>query len=65
MENLPPEHNESNFRSVEYLDAKGQRRVAFHLSRDGFTLLAVGCNGPKALAWKKRNVELTRPLERR
>ncbi len=52
--NLPPEFNASNFEAVEYVDAKGEKRPAFDLSRDAFTLLAMGFTGRDALPWKLR-----------
>lgn len=44
--------NRSNFGSVEYRDAKGESRPMYLLTRDGFTLLAMGFTGPKALQFK-------------
>ncbi|EHJ48798.1 phage regulatory protein, Rha family [Solidesulfovibrio carbinoliphilus subsp. oakridgensis] len=65
MASLPSEFNESNFRSVEYLDAKGERRPAYHLSRDGFTLLVMGFTGKKALAWKVRYIQAFNAMEKK
>lgn len=36
------EFNQSNFRPVEYKDAKGEMRPEYLITRDGFTLLAMG-----------------------
>lgn len=46
------EFNQSNFGLVEYLDSKGERRPAYTLTRDGFTLLAMGFTGAKAMQFK-------------
>ena len=43
------EFNESNFRPVEYCDAKGEMRPEYLITRDGFTLLAMGFTGAKAM----------------
>lgn len=51
-EQLPPDFNERNFASVAYLDEKGEWRVMYRITRDGFTLLAMGFTGRKALAFK-------------
>jgi len=51
-----PEVNRPNFREVitEYQNGKGgtQTAPAYHLTRDGFTLLAMGFTGKRALAFK-------------
>ncbi len=49
---LPPEFNALNFEAVTYLDEKGESRVMYRVSRDGFALLAMGFTGKKALAFK-------------
>ena len=52
MRDLPDEFNAPNFRVVAYVDAKGESRVSYQMTRDGFTLLAMGFTGKKALAFK-------------
>ena len=61
---VAPEFNERNFASVEYADEKGEMRPMYQLSRDGFTLLAMGFAGKKALAWKIRYIEAFNAMER-
>src|SRR5258706_2407075 len=69
IENLkaecPPEFNAPNFRAVEYIDAKGEKRPAYELTRDGFTLLAMGFTGPKALQFKIAYIERFNSMEAR
>jgi len=48
----PEEFNGLNFEPVTYRDSKGEQRPMFYLSRDGFTLLAMGFTGKEALRWK-------------
>lgn len=48
----PVEFNRPNFRPVEFVDAKGEKRPAYRMTRDGFTLLAMGFTGKKALQFK-------------
>ena len=60
----PSEFNEHNFVLVEYTDEKGEDRPMYQLSRDGFTLLAMGFAGKKALAWKIRYIEAFNAMEK-
>lgn len=60
----PSEFNEHNFVLVEYVDEKGESRPMYQLSRDGFTLLAMGFAGKKALAWKIRYIEAFNAMEK-
>ena len=41
-----------NFLLIEYTDAQGKPRPEYLLTRDGFTLLAMGFTGAKALTFK-------------
>lgn len=60
----PLEFNESNFGLVEYADAKGEMRPMYQLSRDGFTLLAMGFAGKKAMQWKIKYIEAFNAMEK-
>ena len=60
---LGADFNGLNFAPVAYLDAKGESRPSYNLSRDGFTLLAMGFTGKKALAWKVRYIEAFNAME--
>lgn len=42
------EFNRLNFQPVKYVDEKGERRPMYHISRDGFSFLAMGFRGKKA-----------------
>ena len=44
--------SQSNFRLVDYMDAKGEERPMYIMSRDGFVLLGMGFTGAKARAMK-------------
>ncbi|MBS7546405.1 Rha family transcriptional regulator [Ancylobacter oerskovii] len=48
---------EPNFRLSEYLDSTGRTLPAYEMTRDGFTLLAMGFTGKTALAFKVRYIE--------
>lgn len=62
--NLPEDFDRSNFGEISYLDNYGREQPAFHLTRDGFTLLAFGFTGKRALAWKVRYIEAFNAMER-
>ncbi len=47
------EFNERNFASVEYVDAKGQLRPSYQMTKNGFIFLAMGLTGRKAAAIKE------------
>lgn len=48
-----PEFNALNFKEVEYTDAKGERRPAYEMTKDGFVFLVMGFTGKKAAAFKE------------
>jgi Rha family phage regulatory protein len=56
--------NAPNFGAVEYLDEKGEKRPAYSLTRDGFSLLAMGFTGKKALEWKIKYIEAFNSMEK-
>jgi len=51
------EFNARNFAAVEYIDAKGERRLEYHMTKDGFAFLCMGFTGAKAAAWKERYIQ--------
>ena len=61
--NCPESFNAPNFGAVETKDDKGELRPAYTMTRDGFTILAMGFTGPKALAWKIRYIEAFNAME--
>ena len=67
VSDLPAEFSERNFAlsSMEYsIPNGGTREVpSYNLSRDGFTLLAMGFTGKRALAWKVRYIEAFNAME--
>ncbi|TCP05676.1 Rha family transcriptional regulator [Rubrivivax gelatinosus] len=48
----PPEFSRRNFASAKYLDEQGKPRDCYHVTRDGFSLLAMGFTGKEAMRWK-------------
>ncbi len=47
------EYHERNFAPVKYLDAKGESRLSFNMTKDGFIFLAMGFTGKKAAGIKE------------
>ena len=47
-----PEKDRLNFKPIFYLDAMNRKQMMFDMTRDGFSLLAMGFTGKKALEWK-------------
>lgn len=53
-----------NFVQTPYVEAQnGQTYRSFNMDRDGFSLLAMGFNGSKALKWKRRFLEAFNAME--
>lgn len=48
----PKEFTERNFALSEFTDSTGRVLPAYRLTRDGFTLLAMGFTGKEAMQWK-------------
>lgn len=61
---IPSEFNQLNFKPVEYTDAKGERRPMYLVTRDGFTLLAMGFTGKAAMQFKVAYIEAFNAMER-
>lgn len=60
---LPAGFDESNFGLAEYIDEQGKPRPFYQLTRDGFTLLAFGFTGKRALAWKVKYIQAFNAME--
>lgn len=60
----PPDFIERNFALKNYFDGLGRELPMYHLSRDGFTLLAMGFAGKKALTWKIRYIQAFNAMEK-
>lgn len=65
LRKVPEEWGALNFEQTPYTDPQnGQTYPAFNLTRDGFTLLAMGYNSARAIAWKIRYIEAFNALEK-
>ena len=61
---IPEDFNALNFEDVKYVDAKGEERPAFNMTRDGFVLLVMGFTGKRAMAWKIKYIEAFNAMEK-
>ncbi len=64
LKDIPEDFNASNFGLVEYTDAKGEKRPMYNLTRDAFTLLAMGFTGKKAMRFKVLYIETFNAMEK-
>lgn len=64
IEEVTAAFNELNFEPVRYQDEKGESRPMYLLTRDGFTLLAMGFTGQKALQFKVAYIQAFNRMER-
>lgn len=60
---VPQDFNERNFTLVSYTDAKGEKRPMYTLTRDAFTLLAMGFTGKKAMQFKLAYIDAFNRME--
>lgn len=58
------EFNRLNFQLVTYVDAKGESRPMYHMTRDGFSFLAMGFTGKKAAMFKEMFIRAFNDLEK-
>ena len=60
---VPDEFNRLNFEPVAYVDEKGERRPMYHITRDGFALLAMGFTGKESMRWKLAYISTFNAME--
>jgi Rha family phage regulatory protein len=59
----PKSFTEPNFRPSEYDDSTGRTLPCYNLTRDAFSLLAMGFTGKAAIMWKLQYIEAFNALE--
>jgi Rha family phage regulatory protein len=52
-----------NFREISYKDSYDRDQVAYHLTRDGFTILVMGFTGRRAMQWKIAYIDAFNRME--
>lgn len=60
----PSTFTEPNFRPSEYIDQTGRKLPMYIVTRDGFTLLAMGFTGKAAMQFKVAYIEAFNAMER-
>ena len=55
---------EANFGLSEYTDSTGRKLPMYNITRDGFTLLAMGFTGEKAMKFKIAYIEAFNAMEK-
>ena len=55
---------ELNFKLSKYVDSTGRKQPCYAMTRDGFTLLAMGFTGKKALQFKKMYIKRFNKMEK-
>jgi len=60
---LSEEFRNANFQPASYVDSTGRKLRCFLLTRDGFTLLAMGYTGPKAMQFKELYIRRFNEME--
>lgn len=58
-----PDFNARNFAAVDYTDAKGEKRLAYQITRDGFAFLAMGFTGKRAAQFKEAYITAFNAME--
>ncbi len=56
-------HLSNMFKKSSYKDNGGRKRPLYYMDRDGFTLLAMGFTGEKALSWKIKYINAFNSME--
>ena len=53
-----------NFEEFSYINSQNKEQPEYLMTRDGFTLLAMGFTGAKAMQWKIKYAEAFNTMER-
>ena len=57
------EFNALNFEAISYIDSMNREKPEYLMTRDGFTLLAMGFTGAKAMQWKIKYIAAFNDME--
>jgi Rha family phage regulatory protein len=58
-----PEFGDANFRATTYTTAQNKTHECFEMSRDGFSMIAMGLTGKKAMSWKAKYITAFNKME--
>lgn len=57
------EFNRTNFGEIEYTDSKGRQQRAIAMTKDGYSIMAMGFTGAKAMEFKEEFIEKFNKME--
>lgn len=57
------EFSRLNFEERDYVDDQGKLRISYDISRDGFSMLAMGFTGKSAMKWKEQFISAFGKME--
>lgn len=63
LEDCSPEFGLRNFAEINYKDERNRKQPMFFLTKDGFTILAMGFTGKKAMAFKEAYIRRFNEME--
>lgn len=58
-----PEFGSANFRATTYTTGQNKTHECFEMSRDGFSMIAMGLTGKKAMSWKAKYITAFNKME--
>lgn len=61
---VPEAFSLPNFRERDYVDERGKAQIMFEMTRDGFTLLAMGFTGKRAMNFKISYIDAFNKMEK-
>lgn len=62
--NCSEEFGRLNFEPTDYVDEHNRKQPMYYITRDGFTLLAMGYTGEKAMKFKEAYIKQFNAMER-
>ncbi|WP_432737396.1 Rha family transcriptional regulator [Maridesulfovibrio sp. FT414] len=62
---IPDDFRQLNFQPSSYINSQNKEQPAFNMTRDGFSLLAMGFTGKKSMEWKIKFLEAFNAMEAR
>lgn len=63
IDSAPHQFSRTNFRPSKFINSRGREYDCYVMTRDGFSLLAMGFTGKKALEWKIAFIEAFNSME--
>ncbi|TIH12484.1 hypothetical protein D0S45_17585, partial [Marinifilum sp. JC120] len=60
---VPDDFRRLNFQESSYINKQNKEQPSFNMTRDGFSLLAMGFTGKKAMEWKIKFLEAFNVME--